>query len=198
MRIARIAEWEEYQHYSDRSPPWIKLHRKILTSRTWVMLNDKSRVLAIASMLIASDTDNKFPLDPEFFKRVAYLNSAPDFQPLIDSQFLVIIEETDATLADASKVLANDTECYLEERRGEESRGRKNGRFIPPTVAEVGAYVTEKSLAVDPERFVNFYESKGWVVGKSKMKSWKSAIAGWQSREFENKPQEKPYGTGGI
>lgn len=55
--------------------------------------------------------------------------------------------------------------------------------FRPPSVEDVAGYVAEKGLAyVDPERFVNFYASKGWMVGKNKMKDWRAAARGWNSR----------------
>ena len=64
-----------------------------------------------------------------------------------------------------------------------ESREKPTKRFIPPTVAEVAAYIAEKHYTVSAQRFVDFYEAKGWLVGKSKMKDWKAAVRSWQSRE---------------
>ena len=119
-QFIRIPKWGEFQHYKDRSPPWIKLHKSMLASETWVTLDDASRVLAIACMLLAADTDNKTPLNLAYIKRVAYLNSEPDFSALIATGFVEIIEENDVSLADASSVLAKRTECPPEERRGEE------------------------------------------------------------------------------
>ena len=52
--------------------------------------------------------------------------------------------------------------------------------FIPPTVEEVGAYCTERGNSVDPEAFVDFYASKGWMIGKNKMKDWKAAVRTWE------------------
>ena len=52
--------------------------------------------------------------------------------------------------------------------------------FKPPTVEEVKAYCIERGNNVDPEAFVDFYESKGWMVGKNKMKSWKAAVRTWE------------------
>lgn len=60
-------------------------------------------------------------------------------------------------------------------------------RFVPPTLEEVSAYISENGYTVNPSRFIDFYESKGWMVGKSKMKDWKSALRGWQSRENDNR-----------
>lgn len=48
-------------------------------------------------------------------------------------------------------------------------------RFTPPTLAEVQSYVAERHSPVDPQEFIDFYESKGWMVGKTPMKNWKAA-----------------------
>ena len=48
-------------------------------------------------------------------------------------------------------------------------------RFIPPTLAEVRSYVAERHSPVDPQEFLDFYASKGWMVGKTPMKDWKAA-----------------------
>lgn len=55
----------------------------------------------------------------------------------------------------------------------------KAPRFLPPTQKEVQAYCQEKGYVVDAERFIDFYESKGWFVGKNKMKDWKAAVRNW-------------------
>lgn len=100
MKRYKVRNWEKYQHYKKRNPPWIKLHLEILTSKDWIMLADASRVLAIACMLLASKNDGYIPDDPEYLKRVAYLNTEPDFTQLIECGFLIKEE-------DASKMLAN-------------------------------------------------------------------------------------------
>lgn len=55
----------------------------------------------------------------------------------------------------------------------------KSKRFSPPTLDDVKAYVKEKDLNVDPERFIDYYTSNGWMVGKNKMKDWKAAARSW-------------------
>lgn len=56
-------------------------------------------------------------------------------------------------------------------------------RFVPPSVDEVRAYCRERKSGVDPESFVAFYESKGWRVGNSPMKSWRAAVITWEKRQ---------------
>ena len=72
------------------------------------------------------------------------------------------------------------------------SKNSRENRFIPPSENEVAAWLKcEKQL---PEReagriamrFVSFYESKGWMVGRNKMKSWKAAAAGWLARDRQS------------
>jgi len=60
-------------------------------------------------------------------------------------------------------------------------------RFTPPSVYEVSTYCQEQGLDVDADRFVDFYETKGWMVGKSKMKDWKAACRNW-ARSSRDRP----------
>ena len=58
-------------------------------------------------------------------------------------------------------------------------------KFQKPSIEEIRLYCQERNNQVDPERFFNFYESKGWVVGKSPMKDWKAAVRTWEQRRPE-------------
>ena len=72
-----------------------------------------------------------------------------------------------------------------------------SSRFIPPTLNEIVDYCNQRNNRVDPERFYNFYESKGWFVGKNKMKSWKAAIHTWE-KEAGFKTTKTQNNNGGI
>lgn len=65
----------------------------------------------------------------------------------------------------------------------------KSCRFVPPTLENVMGYCQEKGLSIDCQRFIDFYESKGWYVGKNKMKDWKAAVRNWARTE---KPRSSP------
>lgn len=71
-------------------------------------------------------------------------------------------------------------------------RVRKPNKFTPPTDAEVAAYVTEKGYHFNPELFVPFYQSKGWMVGKNPMKDWKASCRTWEL-EWKKKHGERFY-----
>lgn len=64
-----------------------------------------------------------------------------------------------------------------------ENNDKKQKRFSPPSMSDVTSLFLEKgSNQVEAEKFFYFYESKGWMVGKSKMKSWQSSVGGWIAR----------------
>lgn len=67
---------------------------------------------------------------------------------------------------------------------------KESKRFTQPTVEEVQNYCREKGYAIDPERFVDYYTSNGWMVGKSKMKDWKAAVRTWVKRENGSSRQQ--------
>ena len=72
-------------------------------------------------------------------------------------------------------------------------------RFVKPSVKEIRSYCDEKGYGIDAEQFWNFYESKGWVVGKSPMKSWKAAIITWLKRNHATTTTiRKPYQSEGT
>lgn len=56
-------------------------------------------------------------------------------------------------------------------------------RFTPPTLEEVKSYCKERNNKVDAQRFIDFYESKGWMIGKSKMKDWKACVRTWEKED---------------
>lgn len=63
--------------------------------------------------------------------------------------------------------------------------------FIKPTVEEIFNYCKERKNKVNPEQFFDYYESKGWFVGKTKMKDWKSAVRTWERNNFQTNKQVK-------
>lgn len=75
------------------------------------------------------------------------------------------------------------------------AKGNQEGsRFVPPTVDEIAAYAAEKNYQrVDADRFWNFYQSKGWKVGKSPMKDWKAAVCNWEyNSDLRGSPSRAP------
>jgi hypothetical protein len=67
---------------------------------------------------------------------------------------------------------------------------KSSSRFQKPSLEEIREYCISRGNQVDPEQFFNFYESKGWMVGRSHMKDWKASVRTWEKREKEI-PQRK-------
>ena len=61
--------------------------------------------------------------------------------------------------------------------------GVKEKRFAPPTLENVIGYCREIGCSIDAQRFIDFYESKGWMIGKNKMKDWKATVRNWARQE---------------
>ena len=71
-------------------------------------------------------------------------------------------------------------ETGKEETKHKEVEQKETKRFCPPKIEEVRAYAEEKEYVFfDAERFIDFYASKGWMVGKNKMKDWRAAVRNW-------------------
>lgn len=90
---------------------------------------------------------------------------------------------------------------YAEEEANSKGAGKPPtcSRFSPPTVDEVRAYCTEKGYALDADRFVDYYTSNGWKVGKNHMKDWKAAVRSWSRKEQPcGKNESKPLWTIGT
>jgi hypothetical protein len=69
-------------------------------------------------------------------------------------------------------------------------------RFTPPSVEEVAVYCRQRNNTIDPEEFVDFYEAKGWMIGKSKMISWQASVRTWEKKCKENGRQEnQPFSS---
>lgn len=94
------------------------------------------------------------------------------------------------TKSNESKSIEIDIDKETEK---EKKKGSPQKRFTPPSLEEVQAYCSERGNGIDAAAFIDFYKSKNWYVGKTKMSDWKAAVRTWESR---NRKQGKPsYST---
>ncbi len=70
-------------------------------------------------------------------------------------------------------------------------------RFAKPTIDEVKAYCEERHNRVNPQRFIDFYSAKGWMIGKNPMKDWKAAVRNWE-REDDKDNGQPERSTAGV
>lgn len=128
------------------------------------------------------DGNHVFKRNPEHFNRTTYWSVAPEF--------LHVSESTDACVGIDSSEVSKSPVVLHDNKHRTTTPCSSPSRFTPPTVSEVSDYFSERGAdPAEAERFVDFYESKGWLVGKSKMKCWKSAVRNWARRNQSEKPR---------
>ena len=96
--------------------------------------------------------------------------------------------------ANASKSDANHKPLTINQEVleiGKKTEQKKPTRFTPPTLDDVAQYCKERGNTINAQRFIDFYESKGWMVGTSKMKNWKAAVRTWEGKQQEQEPVRK-------
>lgn len=81
-----------------------------------------------------------------------------------------------------------NTEIEIEKEleKSKSKRESKSKRFTPPTLEEVQAYCAERNNNIDPQHFLDYYTSNGWLVGKNKMKDWKAAVRTWERNGYSS------------
>ena len=125
----------------------------------------------------------------------------------VEEKSMLGIKSNKAYTLDVSKM---DTECIQNGYIGKDSigkvsidknsidkdskvesvRGEKAKRFYPPTLDEVKQYCEERKNNIDPMAFIDFYSSKGWMIGKNRMKDWKAAVRTWERKRKEKSQAE--------
>ena len=83
-----------------------------------------------------------------------------------------------------------DKDSKDKDSKEESARGEKDKRFYPPTLDEVKQYCEERKNNIDPMAFIDFYSSKGWMIGKNRMKDWKAAVRTWERKRKEQSKAE--------
>ena len=63
--------------------------------------------------------------------------------------------------------------------------------FVPPAVEEVEAYCRERKNNISPQRFIDYYEARGWMLGNTPMESWKAMIRSWENGHTSGEPPGK-------
>ena len=118
--LLKPKNWEKFQHYRDRCPPWIKLHRDLLNDRAYMNLPIASKAIAPLLWLLASESkDGSFNAASEelaFRLRIASKDIELGLKPLIDNGFFV----------DASTMLAPCLQLAIPERETEKETEKKS------------------------------------------------------------------------
>lgn len=131
MNYLSVKNWEKFQHYKDRTPPWIKLHRELLDDYDFSCLQDASKAHLMLLWLLASQLDNKIPADEVWLKNKLGLTGKINLKELIDNGFLVLEQNASADVEqDASKPLSLARSQEERQRREETEETRE--KFVLP------------------------------------------------------------------
>lgn len=134
-RYFRVKNFEQFQHYKDRSPPWIKLYNSLLDDYEFSCLQDASKLHLILIWLLASKLDNRLPLDAKWIANKINATEPVDIDLLLDAGFLVEINDVAECKQAASNALADNKQPAIPETEGEtetEGEGEKKGAAAPP------------------------------------------------------------------
>jgi len=95
-------------------------------------------------------------------------------------------------MIDTSKTYDEHMENENENENKDLNKSKKVASFQKPTLEQVEEYMKERGMSNYASRFHNFYESKGWMVGKNKMKDWKAAVRNWEDDKKTAPKTEAP------
>lgn len=126
-----------------------------------------------------------------WYIKVSYLvkkKSLEDCHIIIKKSQNLQVENPTSTIEDTN-ALKQNIKCLKTEIEMLKEGKNKSTRFVPPTLEQVQDYCRERGNDVDAQRFIDFYESKGWMVGKNKMKDWKASVRTWERQN--NKSNRK-------
>ena len=200
MNRLKIRDWERFQHYKHRRPPWIRLYVEIIEQydtegqpKKFYLMDDTAKLTFVALICLASHYGGIIPTDNIEWLKARTGVRAITLAPLFEAGFIVAIKDASvAASAGASDVLPteSDTESDTDTENtgftltakppGHKGQEKQSKGFCPPTAANVAEYCRERSNGIDSQAFVDFYASKGWMIGKNKMKDWKAAVRTWE------------------
>lgn len=69
----------------------------------------------------------------------------------------------------------------------------KTRRFTPPMLVEVEEYCKARNNGINPQRFIDFYTAKNWMIGKNKMTDWKASVRTWEGKQKNEEPPKSIY-----
>lgn len=124
MKTFSVKNFERFQHYKDRAPPWIKLYNELLDDYEFGALPDASKMHLIAIWLLASRSENKIPYDPVWVGRRINANSKVDLDYLVRAGFIVVNQVLHSAEHVASNALAECKQDACPETEGEERQSR--------------------------------------------------------------------------
>lgn len=157
MKYLRVKNFDRYQHYKDRSPPWIKLYNDLLDDYEYCQLPDASKAHLVAIWLLASRSNNRVPCDAAWIAKKISASEKVNLQKLVDSGMLEEIDEENQALRNAEQDASNlhQISKVSDHQEGEERRGEAEERRDMSGKPDVVPLKTKKQEAVSVLEFLN-------------------------------------------
>ncbi len=129
MRYLKVKNWEEFQHYKDRNPPWIKLHRALLDNYEFCALTDAQKAHLILIWIHASQNEGTVPNDSRFLERKLSCTDL-DVSVFVKAGFLYELQDASSALAESKQDAPMSVRLEEERRVREEKSNNPNGLFV--------------------------------------------------------------------
>jgi hypothetical protein len=180
-----IKDWDSFQHFKDRRPPWIKLYRDLLEDAEWFGLSGEAAKFLIMIWLLASEDKSKAGKIPSVSKIAFRLRTSEKaVNKLLTEVDHWLIRDDDGLSSGCHQDDAPETETETETKREEETK-TEGKKFSIPSPSDVEQYSNSIGYPMDGQAWCDSYAQKGWMVGKSKMKDWKAAVRNWKSQKWK-------------
>jgi hypothetical protein len=182
--------WQAFQHYKDRSPTWIKLHKSLLDDFEFHSLPLASKALAPMLWLLASESqDGSIDADPKkvgFRLRMSPAEVKEALKPLIDAGFFVAEQDASNPLAEPERSACLETEIYKEEKRESREVAPRATRFALDSVPDEWVkFCKQERPDLDPARtfakFGDYWRGKGGQAGRKL--DWLATWRNWVREE---------------
>jgi hypothetical protein len=213
VKTFSVKNFEKFQHYKDRAPPWIKLYNELLDDYEFGRLPDASKMHLIAIWLLASRSGNKIPYDSAWVARRINANTKVDLTLLACSGFIVVDQQLQEAGQDASNTLAYCNQDACLEGEGEKRKveteeiaasppktRKKPARSLPDNFEISPANhshakalgFSDSEIKREHQRFFMHAKAKGLTYA-----DWDAAEYNWITKgaDFAGK---QPRGEGGI
>lgn len=119
MTTFRVKNFETFQHYKDRSPPWIKLYNALLDDYAFGCLPDATKMHLVAIWLLASRAANELPYDPQWIAKRISATESVNLDALRDAGFILVNQQLQGVARGAS---AAQADCLTRERDTNEEK----------------------------------------------------------------------------
>lgn len=204
----KLMEWEWYQNINT-----CRLFIHMLLKANWKDGNFEGKVIPRGSFVssLPKLADETALTIREIRTAISHLKSTGEVTYKTYSKFTVFTvnnyslyqtSDTQNDIQTTFKRHSNDIlTTTIEEKKEGKNIKKDNDKslskksFQPPSFDEVREYCLERGNGIDAQAFVDFYESKGWMVGNNRMKDWKAAIRTWERRKKDEptKPNFKTF-----